>query len=45
MRAAFKKAQLKPAIRLIDIGHADLIGPAIIAGEDNQRIIVEALIF
>ena len=43
MRAAFKKTQFPAAIGLIDVGHANIIGAAIIAGKNDQRIIVKTM--
>ena len=40
-----KQAQFPAAIGFVDTRQADIIGTAIVAGEDDQRIIVQTIIF
>ena len=42
MDAAFEERSLPAAIRLIKIGNAGVPSPAIVAGEDDKRVVLKA---
>ena len=41
--ATFEERRLPPAVRFVDVGQADVMRAAIVAGEDHQRVIVQPL--
>ena len=42
-QAAFKKGQLPAAVRLVDLGQADVAGRAVVTGEDDDGVLFQPL--